>query len=320
MASDAEPSTNSEISLQDRIVKDLRLLAAAFRDEAGRLVRGQRDANAELMEVAGWTIYAAWEKGLLDSVVDLNEILQPKSLAALKLGYPKRLNTEAPHPGPLIVPNAQRTLEAYLQELYAKWPTLKVEGKEDLPESSFPPLPPVDIVYSDNVALGLVGEVWQYIGCKHRDELPDDLALAMLHNTYTGGFFLNSSEGYKKAAFICDFIAEKIARQTVGESEGWITVSDAEDLTGINKGVLSRACDQEKLKSNGEKGPARRIELKDLVRFSQKWRQNKNDDDAVIGDYELQCTDCYVSYHGGSRCPKCHGATLKLVKVLPRPT
>jgi hypothetical protein len=50
--------------------------------------------------------------------------------------------------------------------------------------------------------------------------------------------------------------------------EGWRTVSEAAIVSGADKGVISRAAGEGRLKSNGMKGRARRIDAADLTRWT----------------------------------------------------
>jgi len=51
------------------------------------------------------------------------------------------------------------------------------------------------------------------------------------------------------------------------EPHRWITVSEAERITGCNRGIISRAVDGNELKGNGKSGRARRIDAVDLARW-----------------------------------------------------
>jgi hypothetical protein len=56
------------------------------------------------------------------------------------------------------------------------------------------------------------------------------------------------------------------------DADKWIKVSEAQRISGINKGVISRAADVGEIKTNGKKGNARRL---DAGSFSQ-WTLNRS--------------------------------------------
>lgn len=54
------------------------------------------------------------------------------------------------------------------------------------------------------------------------------------------------------------------------DDTGWPTLSEAERATGVNRGVISKACDHGKLKDNGKKQRDRRVDPADLVRWTEE--------------------------------------------------
>lgn len=61
------------------------------------------------------------------------------------------------------------------------------------------------------------------------------------------------------------------------ERPEWWKVSEVEELTGINKGVISKNADSGKLQSNGKKGRDRRISLVGLV----KWLESRQEPEKI---------------------------------------
>ena len=53
-------------------------------------------------------------------------------------------------------------------------------------------------------------------------------------------------------------------------SSNWMTISEAESISGINRGVISRAANAEDFMTNGETGRDRRIDRADFTRWQQK--------------------------------------------------
>jgi len=59
----------------------------------------------------------------------------------------------------------------------------------------------------------------------------------------------------------------KLSETHVAPSERWLRVTEAATLANVQPSVISRAADNGTLKSNGEKGRPRRIDLPDLKRW-----------------------------------------------------
>jgi hypothetical protein len=55
--------------------------------------------------------------------------------------------------------------------------------------------------------------------------------------------------------------------KSITDSAEWLTITQAYGISAIPKGTLSRLADSHKLKSNGKKGRARRIDAVDLTRY-----------------------------------------------------
>jgi hypothetical protein len=70
-------------------------------------------------------------------------------------------------------------------------------------------------------------------------------------------------------------------------AEQWIPVAEAERLTEINRGTLSRAAKQGKIKTNGQTGRKLQLDLADVKRFSlqAKARRNERENREVLSQY-----------------------------------
>jgi hypothetical protein len=54
---------------------------------------------------------------------------------------------------------------------------------------------------------------------------------------------------------------------TVGACSHWLTLTQAEKISCVNRGTISRAADRGEIRGNGEKGSGRRLDLLDFVRW-----------------------------------------------------
>src|ERR1019366_9510943 len=113
----------------------------------------------------------------------------------------------------------------------------------------------------------------------------------------------DDAPAYRRAACICEFLANRIIRGSLGKSEGFITLTDAEILTGIDKGQLSTLCNENKIESNGQIGTARRLLLQSLIEYvKEKRKRRPSDKRGPKGDYfRNNCGTTYLP----TVCPKC---------------
>jgi hypothetical protein len=64
--------------------------------------------------------------------------------------------------------------------------------------------------------------------------------------------------------------ARVVEGSTTDERNGWLTVTAAADFAFVDRGVVSRAANDDKLRTNGLKGPERRICAIDLCRWTKE--------------------------------------------------
>jgi hypothetical protein len=81
--------------------------------------------------------------------------------------------------------------------------------------------------------------------------------------------------GLKQAAAVLKDAAASLGARVVEDSstderERWLTVTDAADVASVSRGVISRAANKDKLRSNGLKGPERRICAIDLCHWAKE--------------------------------------------------
>ena len=83
---------------------------------------------------------------------------------------------------------------------------------------------------------------------------------------------------------------ERLRRDGKGNAECWITITEAERLSGISKGTISRAANNGKIETNGEKKRARRLNNESFTQWALKRAESpvkpREDFDNVIREAE----------------------------------
>lgn len=288
-----------------KFARDLRFLAAALKLEAEEATRGQRDVNEALISVAGATIFLAYRQNLIDDIIDLKTVINPEILSALDKANLLTIRDEESSPGPMLVRDAAMTVQEFIEGVRAARQATEGNNPDTEPAANGGHMP---LEYrwqeADGAAALLLSGVWTEIAFKYRDQLPDDIAGILLNNPYISDLFVNNSVGLRKSAFVCEFLAARIVRAEAGRSEGWLTISDAETLTGINKGTLSRGCEDQKIQTNGEAGLARRIAVASLVRYCRD-RKKADADEEQTRFLGWECTNCEATCKMPEKCDKC---------------
>jgi len=97
--------------------------------------------------------------------------------------------------------------------------------------------------------------------------------LALTPPAFTAGLWLQNEARQAEERL------EKKPRPDVDKDEeadegDWLTISEAERISGINRGTISRALDAGSLKGNGKAGRARRINGNDFIRWQLERASN----------------------------------------------
>jgi hypothetical protein len=84
---------------------------------------------------------------------------------------------------------------------------------------------------------------------------------------------VNRTENYPQVAATAlwelrDYCSEQPAKEPKEEANQWLTLAQAETLSGVNRGTISRAVDTGLLKSNGQSGKGKRkVDAADFARW-----------------------------------------------------
>jgi hypothetical protein len=314
MAADEQPT-----SPDDLLVRQLRFLAAALRNGAIRFTRAQ-EASLEILVVTGWTIYQAAKDGVLGAILDLTRIDRGTELtAAMDKGTRKLLRGDGSVFGPLVIPpDPCKTIEEFLNYIE----TIDRGATQEQVSLTIDVSEPKPALNGDEDAVELVASCYRFLSWQERDRLPDDLAGSFFNNPYISDLFFASAAGFQKAAWVCDFLAEKIARRIASPSVGWVTISHAAILTGINKGELSRKCKASEsgdpeLETNGEDGQALRIWVPSLVGL-MKLRQAIEGEQSATSKLKrgVECSRCDEPYPDRpDKCKKCGSTSFRQARL-----
>jgi len=302
---------------REEAIRDLRFLGGALQGEADEVQYGKL-ANRQPLVLAGWTIYCAGKSGLLQSVVDLEKAIDAFYLRSMDSGVPLLLGDRQDNSSiPTIVRDVGGTIEQFIQQVEAK-----LEREQERIQSSGDvdkPALHLDLE-PDTAAQSVVILLWDYLTAGHREELPDQLKLIYLNDHPLSRLTPDSSTGLRKAAWVCQFLADKIGQQ-------WdlISIADAAKQYDVkHKSTISRACQSETnpdgpIKTNGKS----RRELLMIRKSFLLWlpgyrtREAKRQEverTQIRYSYECSNPDCNLNWlkkvdKPPKKCPKCSGET-----------
>jgi len=314
MSSADGSSQHVPVSRRQGFARNLRFIAAALGHESELTAHGKREINDRLIVLAGAAIARGAKDDLLDGIIDIAALVHEEDFSALvKLPIPL-LGDEPSSYGPISNSDPLRTVQEFLDACRAAEAS-EDSGKSD--EKSGATTKDILLEYQQpyQSAVSVLAAAWNFVASKYADQLPDEIANMYLGNPHLPNvptlFTMNTGDGLILSKYLCEIIADRVVRASAGRSEGWITLSDAEALSGINRGTLSRDCNV-KIETNGEDGPARRIAVASLVQYCRDRRK------ADVGEEEKhflgwECTNCRTTYPKPEKCEKCMHSSFELI-------
>jgi hypothetical protein len=209
MDSTEDSRSSHTVLTPNKAMQDLHFIAGALRGDADAVAFGQHP-NGRLVQLAGWTIYLAGRSGLLRSVLALDQVVDSFFLETLDGGVPQLLDDGVPgRAGPPIVPDSIRTIEQFLQEIENR----VAKDSPDRTTAERPKSPPLHLPLDPGeAACSLVMCAWRYLAARFRHELPDEMKRLYLSGHPLSDLRPEDSQGLKKAAWVCDFLATQIGR------------------------------------------------------------------------------------------------------------
>lgn len=243
----------------DGLSRGLWTVAKALEGTADRMSAKNGKPDFVLMEQAGGLILQATRSGVIDSFVNLREVVPEVSVL---------LDEPRPTAPPEGLENSEQVVhEAQDSEDIARRTQLARAHIEEMLQQNAHDADPTEAAAKSRgrLLIEVLAEIWRYLSDTYPQRMSAEVA-AIKHELLPGvDPWLGGERDFRKAAWVCSILASEIDERCD------LSLADASKMTGVLAVTIKRALKY--IKNNGKGGRELMVNLQSLL----KWKTGQYD-------------------------------------------